>query len=167
MLGFHQAFYETLSNQFGQYVRPPQAPSSFTSNVPSTRINGLTLHTSFEVPPPVAALLAQRVPFFSMYTPFVTAYPTIMASLQNLTSPNSAGYSATFAVWLKEREEAPACGKLGLRDWLLTLVQRCPRYLLLVKDLLNCTDPLDPEYKGLEEVVRMLEKGAFHTDCSP
>lgn len=157
MLGFHQAFYETLNNQFGQYVRPPQSPSSFASNAPP-RTSGLTLHTSFEAPPPVAALLAQHVPFFSMYTPFVTAYPTIMASLQNLTSPNSASYSAAFAVWLKEREQDPACGKLGLRDWLLTLVQRCPRYLLLVKDLLSCTDPLDPECKGLEEVVRMLEK---------
>jgi len=94
-----------------------------------------------------------------MYTPFVTAYPTIMASLHNLTSPHSKSHSSLFATWLKEKEADPRCAKLGLRDWLLTLVQRCPRYLLLMRELFGYMEANEPEYKEQEEVIRMLERG--------
>ncbi|KIM31655.1 hypothetical protein M408DRAFT_327129 [Serendipita vermifera MAFF 305830] len=157
MLGFHQSFYATLSSVVGPHVPATQPPSAYNMASPTRGVFG-NASTNIEAPPAVAALLAQHVPFFSMYTPFVTAYPTIMASLHNLTSPHSSSYSAPFAVWLKEREQDPRCGRLGLRDWLLTLVQRCPRYLLLVRDLANYTEPTDPEYSELEEVIKMLER---------
>jgi FYVE, RhoGEF and PH domain containing 5/6 len=160
MLGFHQSFYATLNAVLGPYVKLVQPPSAYTKTSPSpTRTSFNNVNVSSDIPPAVAVVLAQHVPFFSMYTPFVTAYPTIMASLHNLTSPNSSSYSAPFSLWLKEREQDPRCGRLGLRDWLLTLVQRCPRYLLLARDLVNCTETTDPEFAELEEVVKMLEKG--------
>ncbi|KAJ7686907.1 hypothetical protein B0H17DRAFT_1203925 [Mycena rosella] len=37
-----------------------------------------------------------------------------------------------FAQYLLAREADPRCGRLKLRDWLLTIVRRCPRYLLLL-----------------------------------
>lgn len=161
MLGFHQSFYATLASVIGPIVQSAQPPSSYNMASPTRTTYG-NISTG-ETSPAVAALLAQHVPFFSMYTPFVTAYPTIMASLHNLTSPHSSSYSALFALWLKEREQDPRCGKLGLRDWLLTLVQRCPRYLLLVQNLYGCTEPTDPEYSELEDVIKMLEKSEWPT----
>ena len=157
MLGFHQSFYATLNSVIGPQVQSSQPPSAYNAASP-TRTTFFNNFNNTENTPAVATLLAQHVPFFSMYTPFVTAYPTIMASLHNLTSPHSSSYSAPFALWLKEREQDPRCGRLSLRDWLLTLVQRCPRYLLLVRDLANCTEPTDPEYSELDEVIKMLEK---------
>ena len=41
--------------------------------------------------------------------------------------------SPAFSNFIHTQEADPRCGKLGLRDWLLTIVQRCPRYLLLLK----------------------------------
>jgi hypothetical protein len=41
--------------------------------------------------------------------------------------------NAAFANFIRTQEADPRCGKFGLRDWLLTIVQRCPRYLLLIK----------------------------------
>jgi len=163
MLGFHQSFYATLCAVLGPHVKSAQPPSAYVKTSP-TRASIVSDHNNVETSPDIAALLAQHIPFLSMYTPFVTAYPTIMVSLHNLTSANSSSYSPAFALWLKEREQDPRCGRLGLRDWLLTLVQRCPRYLLLVRELVNCTETTDPEFAELEEVAKMLErskKGLF------
>ncbi|KAJ3997982.1 hypothetical protein F5050DRAFT_1315238 [Lentinula boryana] len=60
----------------------------------------------------------------------------------SLTSPSRGTelrYNKRFADFVATRETHPRCGKLQLRDWLLTIVQRCPRYLLLLGDLLSCT----------------------------
>ena len=67
-------------------------------------------------------------PYLSLYTPFVTSFPTVLTSLTNLMNT-----SPTFANFIHTQEADPRCGKLSLRDWLLTIVQRCPRYLLLLK----------------------------------
>lgn len=48
-------------------------------------------------------------------------------------------YDKRFAEFVATQEKDPRCGRLKLRDWLLTIVQRCPRYLLLLGDLLSCT----------------------------
>lgn len=50
------------------------------------------------------------------------------------------------------------CAHLRLADYLLTPVQRCPRYLLLLKDLLNSTDHDDPEWEKLQEARGLIEK---------
>jgi FYVE, RhoGEF and PH domain containing 5/6 len=158
MLGFHESFYSTLNDHLGPYVRSTPPPSAFPALVSPTRT---TFSTSSESTQLVASLLAQHIPFLSMYTPFVTAYPTIMASLHNLTSPHSKSYSPLFAAWLREKEADPRCGKFGLRDWLLTLVQRCPRYLLLMREFVGYMEANEPEYKEQEEVIRMLERSEY------
>ena len=67
-------------------------------------------------------------------------------------------YNAKFAVFLTTQEADPRCGKLKLRDWLLTIVQRCPRYLLLLKDLINNTEREDPEHAQLTAVHTLVAK---------
>ena len=61
-----------------------------------------------------------------------------------------------------QQEADPRCGKLKLRDWLLTIVQRCPRYLLLLKDLISCTDPDNPEHAQLVAVHTLVSKSKPH-----
>lgn len=53
------------------------------------------------------------------------------------------------------------CVHLRLADYLLTPVQRCPRYLLLLKDLLDSTDSDDPELEKLQEARALVEKSRF------
>jgi hypothetical protein len=67
-------------------------------------------------------------------------------------------YNQAFATFVSTQEADPRCGKLRLRDWLLTIVQRCPRYLLLLKDLMKYTDEDDQEYTKLSTVFALMTK---------
>ena len=81
-----------------------------------------------------------------MYNPFVTSFShgiSLLTTLSiphrfnnsNLTTNGPKEYDAKFAAWLHGKEAEPICRKLKLRDWMLTIIQRCPRYLLLIKVL--------------------------------
>lgn len=83
----------------------------------------------------------------------MTSFPAAVASLTSLLASNSR-----FAIFVSQQEADSRCGKLRLRDWLLTIVQRCPRYLLLLKDLISCTEQDDPEYEQLVAVHTLVSK---------
>jgi FYVE/RhoGEF/PH domain-containing protein 5/6 len=104
-------------------------------------------------PPPLSPLLLAHFPYLSLYNPFVTAFPAAMASLGQLQSTKSG-----FGAYVARQEADERCGSLKLRDWLLTIVQRCPRYLLLLKDLIGCTDPEDSEHASLTAVHTLVSK---------
>jgi FYVE/RhoGEF/PH domain-containing protein 5/6 len=104
-------------------------------------------------PPPLSALLLAHFPYLSLYNPFVTTFPAAMASLGTLQMSRPA-----FAAFVAKQEASERCGRLKLRDWLLTIVQRCPRYLLLLKDLIGCTDPEDSEHASLTAVHTLVSK---------
>ncbi|KAF9553664.1 hypothetical protein CPC08DRAFT_744681 [Agrocybe pediades] len=114
-------------------------------------------------PPELSPLLLSHFPYLSLYTPFVTAFPATISSLNELiTSPSATRpnpqYNQRFASFLVTQEADLRCGKLKLRDWLLTIVQRCPRYLLLLKDLINSTSKDDPEHSQLTAVHTLVSK---------
>ncbi|CAE7190867.1 unnamed protein product [Rhizoctonia solani] len=102
--------------------------------------------------PNLVSFLAQHFPYLRLYKPFVTGFPASMERLAKLSA------NEPFRVWLKERERDPVCGMLGLRSWLLSVVQRCPRYLLLVKDLEKYTDEADEGHTELSSVLALLTK---------
>lgn len=127
----HRSFYTSLSELLQQSLSNPQTQ-----------------------PPPLSPVLISHFPYLSLYTPFITTFPTVLSRLATLSATSSA-----FNTFIKTQEADPRCGKLKLRDWLLTIVQRCPRYILLLKDLINCTDPEDPEYANLVAAHGLLSKG--------
>ncbi|KAJ3806177.1 hypothetical protein F5876DRAFT_50523, partial [Lentinula aff. lateritia] len=96
-------------------------------------------------PPPLSTVLLTHFPYLSLYTPFITAFPQILSALNTLLTPThyyrqrARAQTRAAAHFVATQEKHPRCGKLQLRDWLLTIVQRCPRYLLLLRDLLSCT----------------------------
>ncbi|KAF9479574.1 hypothetical protein BDN70DRAFT_878635 [Pholiota conissans] len=112
--------------------------------------------------PELSPLLLAHFPYLSLYTPFVTAFPATISSLNELVTPPTttrpSQYNQQFAEFLNAQESDPRCGKLKLRDWLLTIVQRCPRYLLLLKDLINATSRDDPEHSQLTVVHSLVSK---------
>ncbi|KAG5718029.1 FYVE, RhoGEF and PH domain-containing protein 6, partial [Termitomyces sp. T112] len=143
----HRSFFSSLTILLTTSVIPSPATDNNYSDPPAS----------------LSPLLLSHFPYLSLYNPFVTAFPTAISSLTDLiTSPSSTRpnpkYSATFTTYLATQESDPRCGKLKLRDWLLTIVQRCPRYLLLLKDLIACTDEEDPEYTNLTQVQALVSK---------
>ncbi|KAI0801348.1 hypothetical protein C8Q74DRAFT_1192978 [Fomes fomentarius] len=106
-----------------------------------------------DLPPPLSPVLLAHFPYLSLYTPFVSSFSDALASYAALFRNNNA-----FATFIAQQEADPRCGKLKFRDWLLTIVQRCPRYLLLLKDIIGCTDSEDPEYASLTAVHTLVSK---------
>jgi guanine nucleotide exchange factor for Rho/Rac/Cdc42-like GTPase family protein len=104
-------------------------------------------------PPHLSPVLLSHFPYLSLYTPFITSFSASLAALTTSINANGA-----FSAFVARQEANPRCGKLKLRDWLLTIVQRCPRYLLLLKDLMNCIDVEDPEYASLMSVHTLVSK---------
>ena len=107
-------------------------------------------------PPHLSPVLLSHFPYLSLYTPFVTSFSASLAALTAFINTNSA-----FSAFVARQEADPRCGKLKLRDWLLTIVQRCPRYLLLLKDLMNCINVEDPEYASLMTVHALVFKSTW------
>lgn len=161
---FHKSFYNALYHLLAPSFRSPM-PMPIPPS-PSQRLSVIPKFT--ESPPPgLADLLSQHFPYLNLYHPFVTAYPTVMATLDNFTSPSSASYSQPFTEFVKMQQQDPRCRPFGLRDWLLTLIQRCPRYELLLRDLIFNTEASDPEYKTLEIVLLLVTKSVFLTSLPP
>ncbi|KAI5118054.1 hypothetical protein M0805_005901 [Coniferiporia weirii] len=134
----HRSFYTSLTTLLSPSLSQPQA-----------------------TPPPLSPVLISHFPYLSLYTPFITSFPEVLTRLTSLSST-----SPTFDSFVKTQEADERCGKLKLRDWLLTIVQRCPRYLLLLKDLIDCTGIEDPEHTNLVAVHALLSKVTTSLDMS-
>ncbi|KZT27644.1 hypothetical protein NEOLEDRAFT_1088599 [Neolentinus lepideus HHB14362 ss-1] len=138
-----------LTSIFSNFIDIWNLHRAFFSSL-STYLNNSQDATS---PPPISPILLSHFPYLSMYTPFITSFSTAIASLNSLLYIKPA-----FAAFVAQQEAHERCGRLKLRDWLLTIVQRCPRYLLLLKDLIGCTDEEDPESDSLTAVHTLVSK---------
>ncbi|KAL0567367.1 hypothetical protein V5O48_014626 [Marasmius crinis-equi] len=154
----HRSFFSALTSALFRHNQLDDSATDFSAPI----VSSVTMTTSI----PLSPLLLSHFPYLSLYTPFISSFSTTLSTLNNLITPHSptAGgngqleYSSRFAQFVKQQEADPRCGKLKLRDWLLTIVQRCPRYLLLLKDLISCTNPGDPERAQLEKVQILVAK---------
>ncbi|EJD03537.1 uncharacterized protein FOMMEDRAFT_132998 [Fomitiporia mediterranea MF3/22] len=150
---------EDLITVFSNFIDIWNLHRSFLTSL--TELLSPSLSRPRTLPPPLSSVLVSHFPYLSLYTPFVSSFPEVMTRLSDLQSSNHA-----FDSYIKDREADERCGKLKLRDWLLTIVQRCPRYLLLLKDLISCTDPGDPERANLISAHSLLEKVTTSLDIS-
>ncbi|KAM6496696.1 hypothetical protein JOM56_007169 [Amanita muscaria] len=148
----HKSFFDALSEHLTPMLHPITDENS-TASIPSPAL----------LPPPLSPILLSHFPYLSLYTPFITAFPSILSTLSDLTAAPSQHYSKPFTEFLSKQESDPKCGKLKFRDWMLTIVQRCPRYLLLLRDLRACIEPAedgeqDGEYEKLGSVLDLVSK---------
>jgi len=87
----------------------------------------------------------------------------MISTLTDITTPSTQyrpnpRFNQEFTAFVSTQEADLCCGKLKLRDWLLTIVQRLPRYLLLLKDLIKNIDVEDSEYSKLNSVFSLVTK---------
>ncbi len=87
----------------------------------------------------------------------------MISSLTDMITPPATHrpnprYNQEFAEFVAAQERDPRCGRLKLRDWLLTIVQRCPRYLLLLRDLVKYTNEGSLEHARLNSVLALVTK---------
>lgn len=141
-----------LTSVFSNFIDIWNLHRSFFSSL-STLLHASTSSSPDSSAPPLSPVLLSHFPYLSLYNPFVTAFPDALASLNSLLATRPA-----FAAFIAKQEADERCAKLKVRDWLLTIVQRCPRYLLLLKDLIGCTDSEDAEHASLTAVHTLVSK---------
>ncbi|PWY98854.1 hypothetical protein BCV70DRAFT_163797 [Testicularia cyperi] len=120
----------------------------------------------------VGDILVTLAPFLKMYSLFVKNFS---GALQRIESEQKSNDSfARFLRdtekrrWAKERSAAGADGRqafgfgLGFQAHLLTIVQRIPRYKLLVDDLIKCTPEGHPDRSDLMRAGQMIEQVASY-----
>lgn len=108
----------------------------------------------------VGDILVPIAPFLKMYSLYVKNFSSAIAHIEAERRDNEA-----FAKFLKETERSTwGKGKaffgLGLQSHLLTIVQRIPRYKLLVGDLLKHTPSGHRDYADLKKAFEMIEQVA-------
>lgn len=113
---------------------------------------------------PLGAALVPLLPFFKLYTLFTRNFNRSQSALVLHSSPT--GPSPAFAALVAEQSTSGADEGLSLSHLLLSVIQRIPRYELLLFQLLDLTPSFDPDFRHLTEakamvasVAAFLEKG--------
>ena len=78
--------------------------------------------------------------FFQMYSGYVQAFPTALSVYDRHTRTNKE-----FRGFIGACMESPSCRGLDICAFLLTPIQRLPRYLLLLNELIKYTDSNHPD----------------------
>ncbi|CAO1634524.1 unnamed protein product [Sympodiomycopsis kandeliae] len=130
---------------------PQSSESSTTSNI-RNRWNAET--------DTVGDILVPIAPFLKMYSLYVKNFSSALNRIEAERRENDA-----FARFLKETEKSTwGRGKgfygLGLQAHLLSIVQRIPRYKLLVGDLLKYTPSFHRDHNDLQKAFGMIEQVA-------
>jgi hypothetical protein len=109
----------------------------------------------------IGDLLVPMAPFLKMYSLYVKNFSSALARIESERKSNES-----FARFLRETEKA-TWGRaggfgygLGFQAHLLTIVQRIPRYKLLVGDLVRYTPTTHKDYVDLTKAYAVIEKVA-------
>ncbi|SAM67321.1 probable cytokinesis protein Don1 [Ustilago bromivora] len=121
----------------------------------------------------VGDILATLAPFLKMYSLFVKNFSSALQRIEYEQKTNEA-----FSKFLKETDQRRAAKEkvttttggvrqafgygLGFQAHLLTIVQRIPRYKLLVDDLVKSTPETHPDFVDLRRASHMMEQVASY-----
>ena len=121
----------------------------------------------------VGDILATLAPFLKMYSLFVKNFSSALQRIEYEQKTNEL-----FAKFLKETDQRRAAKEkvttttggvrqafgygLGFQAHLLTIVQRIPRYKLLVDDLVKSTPETHPDFVDLRRASHMIEQVASY-----
>lgn len=98
----------------------------------------------------VGDIFLRTAPFLKSYMPYCSNYQSALQALSKLQRKNDK-----FNAVVKTAQENPRCNGLTLVSFLITPVQRIPRYELLLRELLKATHPTIPDH---DDVVKALAK---------
>lgn len=106
-------------------------------------------------------VLSTHLPFLAMYSTFITQFPAILTFLRSRRQS-----SDSFRKILAQAESSPQAAKLRLEDWLLTVVQRVPRWSLLLRELLSVTDVDTEAHDLLKRLVLKVDHSRLTSRAS-
>ena len=90
--------------------------------------------------------------WFRVYTDYINNYDQSQSTLLRCKEE-----SPRFAQFLYERSMEPICALRGLESFLVTPIQRLPRYGLLLRELIKVTDESHPDHADLNSAVSRID----------
>ncbi len=118
----------------------------------------------------VASQILTTGPFFKLYTPYVQGYDEAIATLNSATSQNPQ-----LSQFIQRECKHQALKGLTLQSLLIMPVQRSklpcfhsnivvPRYVLLLKSLLDCTPKEHSEYETIKKAIDITRHVSTHVN---
>lgn len=106
---------------------------------------------------PTAMVLKKWAPYLKFYRPYVRDYHGALECIKRLAGPKGdrQHVDSAFRVWLQAA--ADECGS-DLEFFLIQPIQRIPRYVLLLSELIKYTPDQLPEKQILHEVHTMVQE---------
>ncbi|EGC34238.1 hypothetical protein DICPUDRAFT_153591 [Dictyostelium purpureum] len=109
----------------------------------------------------VGDIFLSAVPYMKLYKQYCLNYDTAILCLQK------AKKNQTFNLFIKACLDHPENKmKQSLESLLITVVQRIPRYILLINDLLSHTWKDHPDYENLQNALRKIQSVASEVNKS-
>ncbi|KDE03242.1 hypothetical protein MVLG_06270 [Microbotryum lychnidis-dioicae p1A1 Lamole] len=148
-----------------------QLPSKQPTSVSGQRANlrrQSSSHRRSTPPRDIGCSLLPVLPYLKQYSIFVSNFAAALARLSSLEAPDGTGKSvscpddrARWQVFITEdgRGNDGRARGLGLSGLLLNIVQRIPRYRLLLKDLIRFTEWDHQDYGALEKAFALVDEG--------
>jgi hypothetical protein len=99
------------------------------------------------------------LPYLKIYKLYMSNYPT---ALKTLTQLRNGSKSAEFNKLLKGAYQSPRFKSLDLTSFLILPIQRVPRYILLLEQLVHFTESSHPDYADLVRCVLEVKKTTDH-----
>lgn len=90
-------------------------------------------------------------PFLKSYAQYCNRFEESNQVLHNTLEGNSK-----FKRFVKKGVKNARCKGLDLESFLIMPVQRIPRYILLLRDMLKHTDPAHPDYATLQQSIEVM-----------
>ncbi|TIB78798.1 hypothetical protein E3Q23_00625 [Wallemia mellicola] len=107
----------------------------------------------------LAPTLLNLLPFLKLYTPFIRNFENSQRQINSLlrTKPEFSSFirNAQYTI-VKTAQGGSEWNRLGINSKLLAVVQRVPRYKLLLSQILKYTDETSEEFENLQRALKLV-----------
>mmetsp|Transcript_981 Transcript_981/g.1642 ORF Transcript_981/g.1642 Transcript_981/m.1642 type:complete len:473 (-) Transcript_981:595-2013(-) len=109
----------------------------------------------------IGDIFVETIPFLKMYTNYVNAYPAAISSLQTHMEADSE-----FKMLIKQADNNKRCNNNDIFSFMITPIQRVPRYVMLLEDMLKNTPDYHKDFQPLNKALEAVKKVAHQINES-
>lgn len=111
--------------------------------------------------PTMGDVFVENTAFMKLYKHYVNNFDNSIVKLETCRKNN-----AKFAEFINKLEYSEELRKLSLNSYLIMPVQRIPRYVLLLQDMLKSTDASDEDHEKLTEALERVKELADYINAN-
>eukprot|EP01132_Coremiostelium_polycephalum_P002719 gene2719-3376_t len=101
----------------------------------------------------IGDIFVKSTNFMDAYSQYINNYNFAIKNLNESKKNNPA-----FAQFVRKVEADPELQDRELENLLINPIQQLPRYIMLLSDLIRCTNDDHPDYKSLQEALEKIKK---------